>query len=267
MNPQESQKLNLNCQESQKLFDGYIDGELDLVKNLEIEQHLKDCPSCARAKKNLLELRSAFADESFYFKPSTQFQKRIRVALREAEKAEKRETKADGFSWLLAKNWLGIAAALIVVALLTFTLARVFSRPSTDELLTQEIVASHVRSLMVDHMTDVPSSDQHTVKPWFNGKIDFSPPVEDFASQGFALVGGRLDYINNKPVAALVYQRRQHLINLFIWQQSRATEMQKEYLTRQGYNLIHWSKDDMTYWIVSDLNGGELEEFARLLNK
>jgi anti-sigma factor RsiW len=138
---------------------------------------------------------------------------------------------------------------------------------SGEAFLTQELVASHVRSQMLpSHRFDVASSDQHTVKPWFEGKLDFSPPARDFAAQGFPLIGGRLDYIHNRPVAALVYQRRKHTINinLFIWPSTTGTERAPTTATRQGYHLLQWTQSGMIFWAVSDLNAPELDEFARL---
>jgi anti-sigma factor RsiW len=118
---------------------------------------------------------------------------------------------------------------------------------------------------MPGHLTDVLSSDQHTVKPWFDGKVDFAPPVKDFASQDFRLYGGRLEYLNNRPVATLIYQRRLHYINLFIWPAGQAGSTGEVAIQRQGYNLIHWSNSGMNFWAISDLNGVELREFAFLV--
>jgi anti-sigma factor RsiW len=138
--------------------------------------------------------------------------------------------------------------------------------PATEEPLLRELVASHVRSQMLPgHRVDVESSDQHTVKPFFEGKVDFSFAVTDFAEQDFALVGGWLDYLDNRPVAALVYRRREHLINLFIWPAPQRPDVASQTLSRQGYHLVHWTQAGMSYWAVSNLNEAELREFVRLV--
>jgi anti-sigma factor RsiW len=129
----------------------------------------------------------------------------------------------------------------------------------------QEVVASHVRSMMAEHLADVPSSDRHTVKPWFNGKLDFSPHVDDFASEGFPLVGGRLDYVSGRPVAALVYRRGQHVINLFTWPSPDAVARPPRLISQQGYQIFQWSKDGMQYWLISDLNASDLQTLEERL--
>lgn len=153
---------------------------------------------------------------------------------------------------------------MAVAALVALVFVPLLRGPAADELLANEVLSSHVRSLMANHLADISSSDQHTVKPWFAGKLDFSPPVEDFAKQGFPLIGGRLDYLENRPVAALVYERRKHLINLFVWPGSES-DVPTKTVSRQGYNLIHWTQSHMTYWVASDLDKSELQEFIQLV--
>jgi len=142
------------------------------------------------------------------------------------------------------------------------------SRQATavTETMAQGVVAGHVRALMGAHLFDVRSTDQHTIKPWFLGKLDFSPPVDDLAPQGFPLVGGRLDYLSGRPVAALVYQRRQHMINVFVWPAADSHEAPADARTLRGFHVRHWTRDGMTFWAVSDLNDMELDQFARALH-
>ena len=141
------------------------------------------------------------------------------------------------------------------------------THPSTETRLAQEVVSAHVRSLLADHLTDVASTDQHTVKPWFAGKVTFSPPVTDLAAQGFPLVGGRLDVLEEQPVAVLIYQRRKHFINLFIWPSTRGASIRERTLAQRGYNLVHWTQGGMDCWAVSDVNRGDLQEFAQTLRR
>jgi anti-sigma factor RsiW len=243
----------MNCQRCEELLNGFADDELDLVNHIQVEEHLKTCSACAEIHENLSVLKTATADVSFYFQAPTDLKRRIVTGL--DSEAPKKEIRF--WYWIPA-----FAAASIIVALTLF-----FLRPgaSNDEWLAREIVSSHIRSMMADHLTDVVSSDQHTVKPWFDGKLDFSPPVVDLTSKGFPLAGGRMDYAGSRPVAALVYQRRQHLINLFIYPSPDNSDTGKQMSVRQGYNLIRWNRSGMSFWAVSDLNLNELQEFAQAI--
>ncbi|HEX8888029.1 MAG TPA: anti-sigma factor [Pyrinomonadaceae bacterium] len=246
----------MNCQEAQHLMHGYMDGELDLLSNLHIEEHIGSCHPCALAYQNQQALKDAMSDGSLYFNAPANLQRRVRSLVREADKKRRGQS---AWSW----RWLAAGASLALFAIIIGVLVLGQSGANNDELLAQEVISSHVRSLMANHLTDVPSSDQHTVKPWFDGKLDYSPTVTDLGAQGFSLVGGRLDYLGNRAVAALVYQRRQHYINLFIWPAMGDASGQNKMAVRQGYNLIHWNRAGMTYWAVSDLNISELQEFAQ----
>lgn len=245
----------MNCQTTQNLLDGFADGELDLLNYLEIEQHLKDCSSCSQIYKNQIALKSAFADNSLYFQAPANLKKRVQTSIGESNKRPPVK---------LFRQWRRLAAALSFAVVIAMILV-FFPRSDNDELLAREFVAGHIRSLMANHLSDVQSTDQHTVKPWFDGKLDFSPPVIDLGPQGFSLVGGRLDYIANRPVAALIYQRRQHYINLFVFPSRNNAGTGNKISVRQGYNLIHWEKSGMTFWAISDLNLNELLAFTEFL--
>jgi anti-sigma factor RsiW len=254
----------MNCKEAESLLDAYVDRELDVVTSLEIETHLQACPACARVCENHLALRSALHSSQLYFGAPEGLHKRIHGALLERERQEGGKGRSP-LSWWWSSRWLAAAASLAVIAFAVWRVPSVFRPGRAEDLIAREVVSSHIRSLMPNHLTDVPSSDQHTVKPWFNGRLDFSPPVKDLAAAGFPLVGGRLDYLGNRPVAALVYQRRRHLINVFIWPSGRGSEEPERAESRQGYNLLHWTRAGMTYWVSSDLNRSDLEQFTTFL--
>jgi anti-sigma factor RsiW len=159
-----------------------------------------------------------------------------------------------------------VAAGILLMVGSFATLGMILTRTtsSTEDRLADWVVACHVRSLQVDHLNDVVSSDRHTVKPWFRGKLDFSPQVPDLSEQGYTLSGGRLDYVFDRSVAALVYHRRLHAINLLIWPHASNDEKAVRVLARQGFHIRHWQRSGMNYWAISDLNDEELENFVRL---
>ena len=246
------------CKDAQNLINGYVDGELDLIRNLEIERHIQDCALCTQDYKNQQVLSNAIKTGSLYFKAPADLRRRIQLSLRKAAKAEAGRR-------MLPKWWFNIAAPMAAAAVILLALVPFLRGPSADDLLAGEVISSHVRSLMASHLADVSSSDQHTVKPWFAGKLNFSPPVEDLAKQGFPLIGGRLDYLEDRPVAALIYQRQKHFINLFIWPSGSDSDVETKTVLRQGYNLFHWTRSGMTFWAVSDLNNAELQKFVQLV--
>lgn len=248
----------MNCREIENLLDGYFDGELDLVRNLEIENHLESCTGCRKQLTHRQALRTSLKASSLYYEAPADLQARVRQALGKQGETDR--------SWKLPTwRWTGWAAPALVFTLALFLVAPRLSTSGRTNALTDEIVSAHVRSLMVSHLTDVTSTNQHTVKPWFNGKLDFSPLVKDYAEDAFPLVGGRLDYLSKRSVAALVYRHNQHLINVFTWPAPQDNDQGAHALTRTGYNIIHWTKGGMNYWVISDLNPTELQQFAQLV--
>ncbi|MFO1518420.1 MAG: anti-sigma factor [bacterium] len=249
----------MNCEETKSLLHGYLDRELDLAKSLEVEEHLRGCPICgkeAEAHQSLKDLVQTNAEKLRYASPS-RLEKNLRRSLREtfAEKPP---------SFWGRRKLFPVFAASAFALLFALTLGFLYLRSAAD-FQREEILSSHIRSLMPGHLTDVASSDQHTVKPWFSGKLDYSPTVKDFASEGFPLVGGRLDYVAQRPVAVLVYQRRQHVINLFLRPASEAGAPRAGMETLRGYHVLSWNKSGFSYSAVSDLDPVELKAFAALV--
>ena len=267
----------MNCEEATKVMDGYLDGELDPITNQAIEQHLRECRNCDQAYKTHGWLIRAVGNATPYYKAPAELRERIQSSLREEiagrstrkvtrdaqalfpRRQPERHTILLGTPW----NWLGLAAAIIFAAIIALNLVPRLQRPGADQFLATQLIASHVRSLMASHLTDVASSDQHTVKPWLDAKLDFAPAVVDLSSDGFPLLGGRLDYLDKRPVAALIYQRRKHFINLFVWPAESTVSKATKAISRQGYQLLHWVDSDFNYWAVSDVNANDLQTFKQ----
>jgi anti-sigma factor RsiW len=256
----------MNCEQAARLLAAHADGELGLPHAGELEVHLEGCADCRAQLAALTELRAGVRMHAAYHAAPAGLATRIRAVLaREASlaapvtPAEPAKAASRGRTW----QWPQIGAAFAMAFAFAWSVGLYLALPGPGESLEKELVASHARALMADHALDVTSSDQHTVKPWFNGKLDFSPEVTDLALQGFALAGGRLDYVGQRPVAALVYMHRQHPINLFVWPVDRNDAQRSA--TRQGYHLLHWTRDAMAYWAVSDLNLVELAQFRDAL--
>lgn len=251
----------MTCAEARPLLHAYFDGELDLARSLDVEAHLSSCAACASELANLRALRSGLRGSALYHPAPAQLERKVRAALRDARRVEGR-TRFSSARYA----WTGAAAAAIFLILIAVGGFPPFS-PHASDLTAREVVDDHLRSLAGNHLTDVLSSNQHTVKPWFDGRLDFTPPVQDFANQGFPLIGGRLDYLDNRPVAAVVYRRREHMINLFISPAEHSGDTQPQSQVRDGYNIVHWTKSGMSYWAVSSVSSSELERFAQLVSE
>jgi len=242
----------------------YVDGELPPDRAMEIAEHLTTCAECSQDYDAMLvTVRTAREGLVHYSAPDV-LRARIRASLREeTAPSVARVMPSPRRAWRIP--WNAVAAAL-VIAVASSSVTMVASRRASDSPVAQEVLASHIRSLMPEHLTDVRSNDQHNVKPWFNGRLDFSPAVPRLEEQGFPLLGGRVDYVGGRPVAVVVYGRRQHVINVFSWPVSNDGGAAPAPQTRHGYNLEHWRADGVEHWAVSDLNSAELRQFVGLMN-
>lgn len=254
----------MNCTETRRLLEAHLDHELDLVRGLEVESHLQTCPACARVAENARARATALRETLPRFTAPPGLAARIRGAIRdEAPEIAAAPAPARTLHVFPHGQIIGLAASLAVAVWAGFAWGH--GRARTD-LLFGEAIAEHARSLQAAHLTDVVSTDQHTVKPWFAGKLDFSPPVVDLADNGFSLAGGRLDRLDGRPAAALVFHRRQHAINLFIWP-ARESAVSTGALQRDGYNATTWSHADLNFLAVSEIPAEELAQFADLFRK
>ena len=240
----------MTCSSARPLMEAHMDDELDPNGQSVLREHLEHCAACRAAQARLLRLREGIRGQALYFRAPESLRRRVLGSLRREPARPER--------W----KWLAVAAS---VALAVSLGANVFlSRANQTEsygLLARDVVSDHVRSMLSNHTIDVASSDRHTVKPWFSDKLDFSPDVRDLASQGFPLAGGRVDYLDGRRVAALVFHRAKHTIDMFTWPSGAPVSVA---VSQNGLNIVAWTKGGMAYWAVSDLNAGEMNEFARL---
>lgn len=261
----------MNCSETKRMIDAYLDNELDLRGALEIEEHVARCPGCGAEERGLRELQVSVRANLIRYAPSPELEARLCDAL-QAEEApvsaavEPSPTPPRAARHRRAWKWAALAPFAAAAALLVVAAPRLW-RPTSEASVADAVIAAHVRSLLANHLTDVASSDQHTVKPWFQGKLDYSVSVTDWGAEGYPLAGGRLDYVEDTPAAALVYRRAQHVVNLFVWPSKRAGDEPLERLSRRGYSAYCWAKDGMHYWAVSDLNEAELQKFVELVRR
>lgn len=249
----------MDCIQSLKRLTAYRDEELEASDLLSVADHLETCADCQRAYAALENLSALVKAKAPYHDAPAHLAARIAAALPQTP-TPVATTKRSTNRW----NWLSGGAVFASLLAAAWSVSLYLAQPAPHQQVAEAVLASHVRSLQVSHLSDVASSDQHTVKPWFNGKLDFSPTVIDYTSVGFPLVGGRLDYFDQRAVAALVYRHRLHTINLFIWP-GDAVDGTPRLLTLNGYHLVSWSERGMNYWAVSDLASNELERFARIV--
>jgi anti-sigma factor RsiW len=239
----------MNCNEAELLLNPYLDSEVDLVTAVRMEEHIAGCAGCGRQYRDLQELRRQIAEADLDFSPTAGLARRVLAA----------RSRAAGIVPWWRRSWT-LAAAAAAVLILLFVPARL---PRTGAAENREVLDNHLRSLMASHLVDVPSSDHHTVKPWFQGRLSFSPNVPDLSAEGFVLTGGRLEVLRRAPAAAIVYKRRNHVVNVFVAPANQADAPPRAQ-SSEGYNLVAWVKGGLSYWAVSDLNAGELMQFAQL---
>ena len=243
------------------LVQAELDGELGAAEATSLSAHRADCPVCQTAASELMQARALIRDD-LYQPVSNDARQRVMAALAAARPVPQPQPSSLAAPSVLPgwRGWWANGMSFGLGAACAAVLAFLLITPAMPPGITEQIITGHVRALQPGHLQDVASEDRHTVKPWFDGRLDFAPPVKDLAAARFPLTGGRLDYLDGRPVAALVYQRDKHVINLFVW--PGAGEVTPKTAERQGYNIMHWSQDGMIFWAISDLEQAQLNEFA-----
>ena len=247
----------MSCDFSGTLLHAYLDGELDAVRAAEFERHLENCRECTATLGAAESLRASLQHAQLYETAPPELRKKIRSKLKISAASTSRSPVA---AW----RWLAAAAAILLLTGMAWLAVPHFRPDSPESVTSAEVIDAHIRSLQAGHLTDVTSTDQHTVKPWFDGKLDFIPPVRDFMDEGFPLIGGRLDVLGERNVAALVYGRRKHFINVFVWPTKDADTPIHPPGSRQGYQWVHWRHQGMEFCAVSDVSAQDLHELAQL---
>ncbi len=242
------------CPDKEMLLHGLLDGELDAANTAAVEAHLKTCPGCAEAFRGLQGLSARLSAPGVAYRAPDALRARIEAMAATPEPKPRRLRAAA--PWALSGGFAALAA----------TFAVMLSLPNTA-MLEDELVASHVRSTMEQHLVDVETSDRHTVKPWFNGRVDFAPPVVDLKDEGFPLVGGRMDYVDGRAVAAIVYRRNKHVVNLFVWKDRPGLLPERAPTAHAGYSIVHWTQNGLQFWAVSDVEARDLEAFHQAFAK
>jgi len=255
----------MNAHNFQYLIHAYIDNELDIAKSLELEQHMNECIACSNMYKSYLNIHNELQEKEFYFEADNTLLKRINSSISNSIAKQPVYYKRNIFAWQNIS--LGIAAVIIIFLSVIVTMNN-----SVNNNLDEYVVSNHLRSLVlntdqagVSHLTDVTSTDEHTVKPWFDGKLDFSPPVIDLNDKGFPLIGGRLDYIKSQQAAVLVYKYKKHIINMFVTLPNNNLNLNSGTARLRGFNLISWKKSGMDFWVISDLSSDQLQLFTDII--
>ncbi|HLH97723.1 MAG TPA: anti-sigma factor [Xanthobacteraceae bacterium] len=249
----------MTCDEAKGLIHALIDGELDAGHACEVETHAANCPRCAAELADYRMMRAALGAPALRHQAPAALRARIENALPAARPSN---VVANVVSMPSRRSFLrGMATGSLVSGALAAGLVVFVARRDEDQRVLGDVVSAHLRALQGDHLIDVKSTDQHTVKPWFNGRLDIAPPVVDLTAQNFALIGGRVDYIDGRPVAAIVYKRRAHVINLFV-SQANGPELPATMEELQGFNVWRWRHADFSFYAVSDINAEELQEFG-----
>jgi len=247
----------MNCNEARQLIECYSDGELDAARARDIEGHLEICAVCLKTLESQRSLHRVLVNPELYSRATGKVSRDVRSAVKRCATQQSRPAP----NWW---RWLAIGSATVSIAAVLLIAQNISSRRDT---LAAEITSSHVRSLLANHLTDVASEDRHTVKPWFTGKLDFAPPVKDLGDAGFVLIGGRMDYVHNRAVAALIYKHQQHVVNVFVWPCGNQPKITPQNFVRDGFNIVHWAGAQMDFWAISDLNRVELDKLQQLLTE
>jgi anti-sigma factor (TIGR02949 family) len=251
----------VSCELARTVVHAYLDGELDAVRAVEFERHLEQCVECVSGLEAQEALSSALQRSQLYEKAPVELREKIVSATRPASKVVAMTPRR-----VMIWRALAAAAAILLVMYAGWRAVPGLRGDNYATMLASQVVDAHLRSLQPGHSMDVVSTDQHTVKPWFDGKLEFAPPVQDFASVGFPLQGGRLDVVHGRTVAALIYGRRKHVISVFVWPMREHDEGFGSG-AEQGYQYVAWHAAGMEFCAVSDVSAADLEQLQKLFTQ